>query len=43
MQVSEVGLGAEWPVEGLDIGGQLDEIAGDKTGSQAQVPQDLYQ
>ena len=39
VQVGEVGVGPGRTVDGLDVGGQLHEVAGDEPGGQPQVPQ----
>ena len=43
VQVGEIGLGAGRAVQGLEIGGQLNQVAGHETRRQSQVPQDLHQ
>ena len=37
VQVGEIGLGAGGPIQGLDVGLELDEVAGDEARRQAQV------
>ncbi|MNP15308.1 hypothetical protein D3C76_1076620 [compost metagenome] len=43
MQVGEIFFGTRRPVQRLDVGGQLNQIAGDKPRRQAQVTQQLHQ
>ena len=43
MQVGEINLCAGRTVQRLDVGGQLDQIAGDEAGGKAQMAQDLHQ
>ena len=43
VQVGEVDLGAARAVDGLDIGGQLDQVARDEARGQAELAQQLHQ
>jgi hypothetical protein len=43
MQVGEIDFGAGRAVERLEIGRQLDEIAGDEAGGETEIAQDLHQ
>ena len=43
VQIGEVGGRARRPVERLDVGGQLDQVAGDEPGGQPQLTQDRHQ
>ncbi len=43
MQVGEVSRRASWSIERLDVGLELNEIAGHEPGRQAEVTQDLHQ
>ena len=43
MQVGEIGLRAGGAVERLDVGRQLDQVAGHETRRQAEMAQDLHQ
>ena len=38
VQVGEIGLGAGGAIQGLEIGGQLNQVAGNETGGEAQPP-----
>ena len=41
VKISEIHLGSARAVEGLHVGGELDEVAADKTGGEAEMPQHL--
>ena len=43
MEVGKVGFRTGRTIQRLDVGGELDQVAGDKAGSQAEVAQDLHQ
>src|SRR5690606_38395663 len=43
VEVGEVPLGARGSVEGVDVGGQLHQIAGGKARGEPQVAEDLHQ
>ena len=43
VKIGEILVGAAGAVEGFDIGHELDEIAGDKSGGQAKMAEDLNQ
>ncbi|MNY01108.1 hypothetical protein D3C86_1336240 [compost metagenome] len=43
VQVGEVCFGAGRAIQRLDVGGQLNQVSGDKAGGQAQVTQQLHQ
>ena len=43
VQIGKVGGGAGGAFERLHVGGELNQVAGDETGRQSQVAQDLHQ